>query len=111
MSEFKKPGGESYKDPYDRWSPSGRPSSEEDARIQHEISKVMDGVVRHDARHNVHDRSSVAASTPSGEREERRVRGTAGEGEPKPRGNPLGTDIIDRLVNQMQPHGNQSKAS
>jgi hypothetical protein len=104
MSGFKKPGGESYRDRWDRFSREGAPSPEESLRIQHEISQVMSDVINRDARHNVHDRPN-----PYLKEEKLPAKSPASAGE-RPLTQPPGIEIIDRLCDAMLPHGPESKA-
>jgi hypothetical protein len=80
-----------------------------DRDIQTGIDAAMRGAVR-DAGHNVHSPSSPAAPAA----DNGRVRGTAGSDngwvQPAPLGLPSGIDLIDRLCDQLLPHGSQSKA-
>ncbi len=74
-----------------------------DREIQAGIDQTLRDVVRHDARHNVHDRPGMLPPTDA------KPRGSGGSGT-EPLGLPAGVAMIDDLVNRMLPHGPKSGA-
>jgi hypothetical protein len=75
--------------------------------VQAGIAEALRGAVR-DAGHNIHQPSSPAATPAAGTE---RVRGSGGDGtgwvEPRPLGLPSGIELVDRLCDQLLPHGSE----
>ena len=76
--------------------------TEEERRIQAGISATMAEVIKHDARHNVHDRPSIL---PSDAKPMGSVGSTNGWRDAAPLAPPPGQDLIERLVDTALPHG------
>jgi len=100
---------------FDRWGYDGMPTGAEAARVQRNISSVMRDVLSdrlregyRDPAHPIASPTVTVASAPRAT--ETFAPNTSGWREPAPLAPPPGQDAIERLANEMLPHGREWKA-